>query len=51
MSQGSRQPGGWPAASNAADDYHDLIADSPMVGFPARAELPATATCDILGVG
>jgi hypothetical protein len=37
-------------STHAEDDYHDLIADSPTVGFLAKAELSATAICHILGV-
>jgi CheY-like chemotaxis protein len=38
-------------STHAEDDYHDLIADSPTVGFLAKAELSAAAICHILGVG
>jgi DNA-binding NarL/FixJ family response regulator len=37
-------------STHAEDDYRDLIADSPAVGFLAKAELSAAAVGRILGV-
>jgi len=37
-------------SSHAEDDYADLIADSPIAGFLAKAELSAAAIRHVLGM-